>query len=149
MAVKTFKTHQNAPTGTHKKSQILLIIFSDEYRSKDGPTNKVFDSVHKGSIKKATEAISTIADTLCGRQNISLRAHRDSTKLNVLNNSENFVERLIYRVTGGDKTFENHLQNALQNAKYTSPDIQNELIKCCKDLIMEQLAGEVKKSRYY
>ena len=29
-AVKAFKKHQNAPTGTHKKSQILLIRFLDE-----------------------------------------------------------------------------------------------------------------------
>ena len=30
-AVKTLKKNQNAPTTTHKKSQILLYRFSDEY----------------------------------------------------------------------------------------------------------------------
>ena len=55
----------------------------------------------------------------------------------------------MYRVRGGDKTLENHLQNAPRNAKYTSPDIQNELIECFRDLIDEQLVGEVKESRYY
>ena len=29
--VKTFKKHQNAPTRTHKKSQIILCRFVDEY----------------------------------------------------------------------------------------------------------------------
>ena len=53
------------------------------------------------------------------------------------------------RVRAGDKTLENHIQNALRNAKYTSPDIQNELIECCRDLIVEQLVWEVKESRYY
>ena len=64
-----------------------------------------------------------------------------------LTNSGNIVELLMYRVRGGDKTLENHLQNALRNAKYTSPDIQNELTKCCKDLIVKQFVGEVKESR--
>ena len=143
-AVKTFKKHQNAPTGTHEKRQILLIRFLDEYRGKEVPINKVFDLTHKENIKKAREAITPIADTLklCGRQNIRLRGHKDNTKNHPkvgksgLTNSGNFVELLMYRVRGGDKTLENHLQNAPRNAKYTSPDIQNELIECCRDLIV-------------
>ena len=55
----------------------------------------------------------------------------------------------MYRVRGGDKTLENRLQNAPRNAKYNSPDIPNELIECCRDLIVEQLVGEVKEIRYY
>ena len=88
----------------------------------------MFDSTHKESIKKAKEAITPIVDTqkLCGRQNIPLRDHRDSTKNHQevgksgISNSENFVELLIYKVRGR----ENHLQNASRNAEYTSPDIQ-------------------------
>ena len=114
-AVKTFKKHQNAPTGIHKKSQILLIRFLDECRGKEVPINKVFDSTHKENIKKAREAITPIVDTLklCGRQNIPLRGHKDSTKNHPevgksgLTNSGNFVELLMYRVRGEDKTLEN------------------------------------------
>ena len=61
--VKTFQKHQNALTGTNKKSQILLIRFLDEYRGKEVPINKVFDSTHKENIKKAREAITPIAGT--------------------------------------------------------------------------------------
>ena len=110
-AVKTFKKHQNAPTRTHKKDQILLIKFLDEYRGKEVPINKVFDSTHKENIKKAREAITPIVDTLklCGRQNIPLRGHKDSTKNHPevgksgLTNSGNFLELLMYRVKGGIK----------------------------------------------
>ena len=155
--VKTLKKHQNSPTGTHKNSQILLIRFLDEYRVKEVVINKVFDSTHKENIRKARKAITPIVDTLklCGHQNIPLRGHKYSTKNHPevgksgLTNSGDFVELLMYRVRGGDKTLENHLQNAPRNAKYTSPDIQNELIECCRDLIVEQLVGEVKESRYY
>ena len=81
-AVKTFKKHQNVPTGAHKKSQILLTRLLDEYRGKEVPINKVFDSIRKENIKKAREAITSIVNTLklCGRQNIPLRGHKDSTK---------------------------------------------------------------------
>ena len=72
----------------------------------------------------------------------SIRGHKDSTKNHPevgksgITNSRNFVELLMYRVSGGDKTLYNHLQNAPGNAKYPSPDIQDELIECCWDLIV-------------
>ena len=44
-------------------SQILLTRFLDDYRSKEVPINKVFDSTHKENIKKAREAITPIVDT--------------------------------------------------------------------------------------
>ena len=61
--------------------QILLNWFIDEYRGKEVPINKVFNSTQKESDKKAGEAINPIADILklCGRQNILLRGHWDST----------------------------------------------------------------------
>ena len=59
----------------------------------------------------------------------SLERSRDSKKNHPqvgksgLTNSKNFVELLMYRVRGGDKTLGNHFLNAPRNAKYTSPDI--------------------------
>ena len=84
-----------------------------------------------------------------------MRGHKDITKnppeveTRGPTNSGNFVELLMYRVRGTDETFENHLQNAPRNAKYTAPDIKNELIECCRDLIVEKLVGKVIESRYY
>ena len=51
-AVKTFKKHQNTQTRSHKKSQVLLTKFVDEYRGKEVPINKVFDSTHKKTLRK-------------------------------------------------------------------------------------------------
>ena len=84
-----------------------------------------------------------------------MRGHKDITKnppeveTRGPTTSGNFVELLMYRVRGTDETFENHLQNAPRNAKYTAPDIKNELIECCRDLIVEKLVGKVIESRYY
>ena len=79
-AVKTLKKHRYSPTGKHKKSQILLTRFLNEYWGKHVPINKVSDSTHKENIKKARAAITPIVDILklCGRQNIPLRVHKDN-----------------------------------------------------------------------
>ena len=140
-----------------QRKRLLLSIFLDDYGGKEVPINKIFDSTHKENIRKAREAITPIVDTLklCGRQNIPLRGHKDSTKNHPevgksgLTNSRNFVELLMHRVRRGDKTLKSHLQNDPRNAKYTSIYIQNKLIECCKDPIVEQLVEEVKESRYY
>ena len=78
------------------------------------------DSNYKRNVKKAREAIAAIVDTakLCGRQNIPLWGHRDSGKNQPelgesgLTNTGNFIELLNYRIRGGDKALENHLQCA-------------------------------------
>ena len=43
--------------GDKKESHILLTKFIDDHRGKEVPINKVFDSTHKESIKKAREAL--------------------------------------------------------------------------------------------
>ena len=65
-----------------------------------------------------------------------------------LTNTGNFIDLLNYRIKGGDKRPENHFQSAQQNAKYTSPEIQNDLILCCRDFIVEKSVTEVKESKY-
>ena len=92
---------------------------------------KIKNRITKKKKKKAGEAIAPIVDTLklFGRQIISSRDHRGSTKSHPevekcdLTNPENFLELLMYRVTGRNKTLEKHLQNTPRDANYTSPDI--------------------------
>ena len=43
--VKTFKKHENTPTGTHKKSQKILTRFTDEYRGKEVPISKAIQDI--------------------------------------------------------------------------------------------------------
>ena len=82
----------------------------------------------KKTVKKSRETIAPIVDTvkLRGRQNISLRDHRDSGKNQPelgesgLTNTGNFIELLNYRIRGGDKALENRLWCDQQNAKYIS-----------------------------
>ena len=140
--------------GETKRVKYYLLDFY-KYRRKEVSINKVFDLTHKENIKKAEKANTPIADNLklCVSKNIPLMGHKDNTKNHLgkscLINSGNFVELLIYRVRGEDKTLEDHLQSAPRNAKYTSQYIQNELIKYYRDSIVKQLMGKVKESIYY
>ena len=103
------------------------------------------------------KTIAPIVETvkLCGRLNNPLRGHRDNGKNQPelgesgLTNTENFIELLNYRIRGGYKALENYLLCTQQNAKYTSPEIQNDLILYCRDLIVEKLVADVKESKYY
>ena len=86
---------------------------------------------------------------------LPLRGHRDDSRYHpdVRQYSEggvgNFIELLNYRVRGGDVTLQSHLINCDKSASYISKSTQNELIRCCGQVISEQLIAEVKKSKFY
>ena len=42
---KKFKKHENAPTGTYKKSKKTHTRFTDEYRGKEVPINKAIQDI--------------------------------------------------------------------------------------------------------
>ena len=142
---RSFKEDANTKSGMCSHRKILYNSFLDQYEGRQVPVNKMVDSNYKTNVKKAREAIAPIVDIvkLCGRQNIPLRGHGDNGKNQPelgesgLTNTENFIELLNYRIRGGDKALENHLLCTQQNAKYTSPEIQNDLILCCRDLIVD------------
>ena len=54
-------------------------------------------------------------------------------------NTGNFIELLNHPTMGRDNALENHLGSAKQNDKYTSPEIQNDLLLCYMDFIVENL----------
>ena len=41
------------------------------------------------------------------------------------------------------------LESASQNTKHTSPKMQNEIIDCSEELIIENIAAVIKENRYY
>ena len=129
--------------------KVLYNIFLDQQEGRQVPVNKMVAPNYK--------TIAPIVETvkLCGRLNIPLRGHRDNGKNQPelgesgLTNTENFIELLNYLIRGGDKALENHLRWVQQNTKYNSSEIQNHLILCFRDLIVEKLVADVKDSKYY
>jgi hypothetical protein len=53
------------------------------------------------------------------------------------------------RVKSGDSELKNHIESAPGNALYSSPDIQNELISICGNLILEKIVNRINKSKCF
>ena len=94
----------------------------------------------------------------CGKQNITLRAHRNETfKLGrnekLVGNPGNFLALLEFRSEAGDSLIGRpfHISQEVGNKEvnYTSPRIQNELSKLCGLNISEQILTEVKASPFF
>ena len=104
------------------------------------PTNH---STIVGSAAKETNPNKQIKNlfyhrVLCGRQNIPLHGHRDSTmdkEKDPCVPHGNFWGQLKFTVSSGNIMLRDHLDKAPATAKYTSPDVQNQVIAVLEDHI--------------
>ena len=77
---------------------------------------------------------------LLGKQNIPFRGHTEERS--------NFIA-VLQSHAQTDLMLANHLQNGNDNAKYTSPEIQNELISLCADQVRQQIISECRNSDFF
>ena len=89
---------------------------------------------------------------LCGRHNIALRGHRDSS-LEVEKDpcapNGNFWALLEFWVSSGDANLQGDLANAPGNAKYTLPDIQNQVIDILGVHVHTKILSRVKEAQFF
>ncbi|XP_060845763.1 zinc finger MYM-type protein 1-like [Rhopalosiphum padi] len=87
---------------------------------------------------------------LCGRQEIALRGHRDSGKINVNDDSINDGNfRAILRYRGkGDEFLKQNLENDYRY-KYIGSKIQNEMIIACGDIIQKKIVKKINDSQCF
>ena len=98
-----------------------------------------------------------IVDTIitCGCLCLSFRGHCDNSRYHPEVGSysqggvTNFIELLNMRVCAGDVGFGEHLKTCPKNASYISKTIQNEIIKCCGQVITEKIVEELKQNKFY
>ena len=96
--------------------------------------------------KKLWFIIETIV--LCGHQNINLHGHQDSSsdiegEQAAGKNHGIFWALLNFRISAGDTTLSDHLNSAVRNITYASPDIQNQLINILGDQICGMILRKV------
>ena len=143
--------------GLHTDTQDCMNKLMSEFNDVTQPINVMLDINLKSRIQEKREKLSPIVDTikLCGHLGLPLRGHRDDTKYHPDVGSYssgqvgNFIELLNFRVRSGDSKLEEHLKNSAKNAKYISKEIQNDLISCCGEVILEKIISEVKHSKYF
>ncbi|KAJ8897164.1 hypothetical protein PR048_002510 [Dryococelus australis] len=86
------------------------------------------------------------------RQEISLRGHRDSGRLNVeepTKNDGNFRALLRLRARAGDSLLNEHLNSERGNAMYISPTVQNGLLSLIGKQIQETVAERIKEAKFF
>ncbi|KAF0702443.1 52 kDa repressor of the inhibitor of the protein kinase-like, partial [Aphis craccivora] len=123
--------------------------------------NKEQDNVYvqlntkkKQDILKNRSSLKPIIQTirLCGRQQIALRGHTDSGRIEMnepTENDGNFRCLLRFRANNGDIVLKEHLEMSDLNAMYTSPQIQNEIITIFGELIQSEIVKQISKSSFF
>ena len=143
--------------GLHACTFPILTSLLSQMSGKAQPIEVILDTNLKKEIKENRKKLASIVDTVvfCGRLGLPLRGHRDDAKYHPEVGSYsaggvgNFVESLNFRVRGGDKVLEDHLKNCGRNKSYISKTSQNKIIKCCGQVISEQIIQEIKASKFY
>lgn len=121
------------------------------------PIDVMISENRRTKIAENRKKLLPIVDTIitCGRLGISFRGHRDDSQYHPEVGSfsrggvGNFIELLNMRVRAGDVGLEEHLKSCPKNASYISKTTQNEIIKCCGQVITEKIVGEVKQNRFF
>ena len=82
---------------------------------------------------------------LCACQNIALRGHDESEDSN---NKGNFLE-ILSLLKSESNTFRSRYDNAPLNAKYTSKEIQNDLLDAAAKVVLNTICDEVRSAPYF
>lgn len=151
VALKRLRAHRDK-SEMHKASMTSLT----EYKKVlDGVQNNVvvqLDDARKARVKANRQKLNSMLEIviLCGKQNFSLRGHRDDSQhYDDLTNSGNFQALVDYRVRGGDQVLAEHLASAPKNATYRSKTTQNDLISCCGEFILSELVNEITEAKLF
>ncbi|KAL4132403.1 hypothetical protein QTP88_009557 [Uroleucon formosanum] len=130
-AIEVFNNHTNCEY--HKTCILKGTCAKQILKKKVEPIDIQIDSGIKRKIIENRKNLIPIIETIifCGRQNLSLRGHRDTGPLNLTEpnkNDGNFRSLLRFRAKSGDVALKTHLETCSKNASYISPMIANEII---------------------
>ena len=140
----------------HKDTTLVLSSIKSRKSGLKG-IDEVLSENYSKRIQENRNFLHSIIDTiiLCGRLCISLRGHRDNSDCfpkvgeYAPYSVGNFVDLLNFRIRSGDNALESHLRNCGRNASYVSPQIQNELIDCCGEVISDKIISDIKSAKIF
>ena len=137
-----FKRHERSDS-SHFKFLEMADNFLRVIRNEKPSITVDLKSNRELQIGKNRHIMKRIIDNLilCGRQNIAVRGHTEDRS--------NFMAILNYAAVADD-VLSNHLtQPTNEKAKYTSPDIQNEILNIIGKQIREKIVSDCNKSEYF
>jgi hypothetical protein len=127
-------------TEYHKQCVILADNFLGVSSGKDKDIVSLLDCQRAVEKEENRAAIRPIIETIlfCAEQELPLRGDIDSGPLTLEKPAKKdgkLRALLRFRANSGDQDLKRHSR---RNATYMSPDIQNEIILTCSDIITEQ-----------
>ena len=132
-AKKTLQEHNTQKT--HRVAMEDAVAFLGQIESGHLSIDQQLQSQALETFKKNRLILKSILKAIifCGKQNIALRGHRETSNLvNIEDetsiNVGNFRALLRLQIESGDEVLKEHFTNAPRNAQYSSPTIQNELL---------------------
>ena len=156
-ATAAFLRHESSKCGMHADTMTILCALQSNISGQTLPINILVDVNLRKQIADNRKKLEPIIDTivLCGRLGLAYRGHRDDKQYHAevgeysKGGVGNFVELLNYRIRGGDVVLQEHLTKCNKNSSYISKTSQNHLIKCCGQIITDEIIFEVKKNKFF
>ena len=118
-----------------------------QMKSSNSSVADMMDSARAQHVAKNVHYMKTIAEVilLCSQQEIGLRGHKESE--DSLNRG-NFLE-ILKLVALHDKTVQDRLQQRPRNGMYTSPEIQNSLLRVMGDMVRKMICDSVQQAGFF
>ncbi|KAG5861160.1 hypothetical protein JTB14_036501 [Gonioctena quinquepunctata] len=104
------------------------------------PVDVQLQSNHQKEIEENRQILSSIIYCIvfCGTHDMPLRGKEADEGV--------LLDLLNFRIDSGDAQLKTHLEKCRRYGVYTSPQIQNELIGLCGEVIWENIISDVKKN---
>ena len=106
----------------------------------NGKHNRSCNFKNRHYVKSVAEVL-----LLCSRQEIALRGHRESIESQ---NRGNFLE-LLTLVAKHDPIVQERISQGPRNATYTSPGIQNDMLRTMVGMVQDEICAAVNKAGFF
>lgn len=151
-ALENFTSHQLCHY--HKKCSLMSEDFKKVMKGQRENIGIQLHHQRNVDIDKNRQKLDSVIKTIifCGRQGLPLRGHRDAGNIFVEEtgkNEGNFRALLRFRAESGDENLKDDAQLGTISKKYTSPDIQNEIIEICRQVIQNQIVEKINKAKCF
>ncbi|XP_060133298.1 52 kDa repressor of the inhibitor of the protein kinase-like [Zootoca vivipara] len=129
---------KHASSHHHKMSTAAAKAFLENV-----PVDVQLQSGHQKRIEENKQILSSIISCIifCGTHDLPLRGKEGDEGV--------FFDLLNLRIDCGDEKLKSHLEKCQKNAIYTSPKIQNEIIKLCGQVVKERIIEDCKQAKAY
>lgn len=147
------KFYYHSQASYHKTCVLAAENFLKVYTGKQEDVATLLDKQRQKEKEENRKALKPIIETIifCGENELPLRGSIDSGPVTLekpVQKDGKFRAILRYRAHT-DEDLKHHLTHSSRNATYTSPEIQNEVVGICGELIQKKIITEVNNSECF